>query len=276
MPTRLTNTEKWKGFFFKKLPLEYKLFWQYINDDCDFCGLWTVDIEVAELRVGAELSVDIALELFGSNVQVLQDGQVWFIPEFIATNYGTLSQTNSVHRKVAAILASKCVNVCDRNNIENTQKTPQKRGDAAPKDMDMEMDMEKEKDMDIKPRSQKKSKPETIQGEIDIWPTFEEWWNLYDKKIDKIKAEKAWQKLTQLERETAMFHGEQYVKATPNKSYRKDPTTYLNNKSFNNEIPYPETRPENRNTGGNQFDEQVSREIQDRFNEAAKRRGSTP
>lgn len=66
---------------------------------------------------------------------------------------------------------------------------------------------------------------------------FEDFWNLYDKKVGaKDKLEKKWRELTDGERVTAMKHVHEYKLAQPDKKYRKDPATYLNNKSFNDEI----------------------------------------
>lgn len=67
--------------------------------------------------------------------------------------------------------------------------------------------------------------------------TFDEFWNLYDKKVgDKGKLEKKWASLTDDERSKAIWHIPQYKSAQPDKQFRKDPGTYLNNKSFNDEI----------------------------------------
>ena len=66
---------------------------------------------------------------------------------------------------------------------------------------------------------------------------FDDFWNLYDKKRgDKDKIEKKWQSLKDSEREAIMNHLPLYKKSQPNKKYRKDPATYLNNKSWNDEI----------------------------------------
>ncbi|WP_162793483.1 hypothetical protein [Runella rosea] len=66
---------------------------------------------------------------------------------------------------------------------------------------------------------------------------FDDWWNAYQKKVDRsVKLEKKWERLTDEERAKAMQHTAAYVLATPDKKYRKNPETYLNNKSFNNEI----------------------------------------
>ena len=65
---------------------------------------------------------------------------------------------------------------------------------------------------------------------------FEDFWNLYDKKVDRKSAEPKWGRLTDEERIKAMKHIPLYLKEYPEKKFRKDPQTYLNNKSFDNEI----------------------------------------
>jgi hypothetical protein len=65
---------------------------------------------------------------------------------------------------------------------------------------------------------------------------FDEWWNIYDKKISKEKAISKWNILTNEEKQLALKIVKEYVNSTPDKTFRKDPTTYLNNKSFNDEI----------------------------------------
>lgn len=66
---------------------------------------------------------------------------------------------------------------------------------------------------------------------------FETFWNEYDKKVgDKSKLEKKWISLTNEERELIMEHIPLYKLSQPDKKFRKDPSTFLNNKSWNDEI----------------------------------------
>ena len=65
---------------------------------------------------------------------------------------------------------------------------------------------------------------------------FEDWWLWYDYKISKDKAKKSWNKLNEREKDLALQTVQAYVESTPDKSFRKHPTTYLNQKSFNDEI----------------------------------------
>ena len=75
----------------------------------------------------------------------------------------------------------------------------------------------------------------TINENINI--DFEWFWNDYDKKVgDKQKLKKKWNKLTDEERQNAMNYLDLYKQSVPDKQFRKNPETFLNNKSWNDEI----------------------------------------
>ena len=82
---------------------------------------------------------------------------------------------------------------------------------------------------------EKKSKVNISKVNI-LDSAFDEWWDKYDKKINKDKSISKWNILTIEEKQLALKIVESYVDSTPDKTFRKDPTTYLNNKSFNDEI----------------------------------------
>lgn len=71
---------------------------------------------------------------------------------------------------------------------------------------------------------------------------FEEWWNLYKKKRGKEKCQKKWKKLSVSEKLACIKATPAYVESTPDITYRKDPYTYLNNKSWQDEIYFRQTR----------------------------------
>lgn len=75
-----------------------------------------------------------------------------------------------------------------------------------------------------------------IGKEIEIYPSFNDFWNLYGKKVGRHKTEKKWGKLTQSEREKIIKALPKYVACTPDIQYRKNPETYLNSKSWDDEI----------------------------------------
>ncbi len=66
--------------------------------------------------------------------------------------------------------------------------------------------------------------------------SFSEFWDLYDKKIDRAKCEKAFKKLTAKEIEAIKAALPNYVKSTPDTQYRKNPLTWINGKCWNDEV----------------------------------------
>lgn len=82
------------------------------------------------------------------------------------------------------------------------------------------------------------SSVEECKGE-DILVGFEIFWDLYDKKVgDKEKVKKKWDALSKSVHEQILNHVTLYKTAQPNKKYRKDPATYLNQKAWNDELIY--------------------------------------
>jgi 5-methylcytosine-specific restriction endonuclease McrA len=71
--------------------------------------------------------------------------------------------------------------------------------------------------------------------EINI--SFDSFWDLYDKKTgDKVKLISKWEKLSDNERVEIMKYIPNYKLCQPDKKFRKDPQTFLNNKSWNDEL----------------------------------------
>jgi hypothetical protein len=103
MAKRFTDTDKWKKPFIRGLEGPYKLLWFYILDDCDHAGIWQVDFEVAEIRIGQPVKEKKALEVFGERVVRIAANK-WWIPDFISFQYGELSEKNRLHVSVIQIL----------------------------------------------------------------------------------------------------------------------------------------------------------------------------
>lgn len=74
---------------------------------------------------------------------------------------------------------------------------------------------------------------------------FDDFWDLYDKKVgEKEKLKKKWSKLKDSERELIMKFIPEYKKSQPDKKYRKNPDTFFNQKSWNDELIQPEQKTE--------------------------------
>lgn len=76
-------------------------------------------------------------------------------------------------------------------------------------------------------------------GESTDSPTalsFENIWTLYGKKGNKKTSERKWSKLSAMAKEKAFSYIPAYVESTPDKQYRKNLETFLNQEVWNDEL----------------------------------------
>lgn len=79
---------------------------------------------------------------------------------------------------------------------------------------------------------------------------FEIFWDMYDKKVgDKNKIALKFDKLSQTEINLIFEHVPKYIKSQPDKKFRKNPETYLNNKSWLDEVILPNQTKSNNTKG---------------------------
>ena len=76
--------------------------------------------------------------------------------------------------------------------------------------------------------------PLTINQEPII--AFDEFWEAYDKKVDRTKCLAKWEKLSEQQHQEIMSNVHAYVAANNVKQYRKNPLTYLNGECWLDEI----------------------------------------
>lgn len=73
---------------------------------------------------------------------------------------------------------------------------------------------------------------------IALYPSFNDFWNSYQKKRGREACEKKWATVRQEDRIKIMEHVPAYIASTIDPKFRKDPKTYLNGKHWNDEILY--------------------------------------
>lgn len=81
----------------------------------------------------------------------------------------------------------------------------------------------------------------TKEKQIDV--LFETFWNTYDKKVNRPKSEKKFKSLSIDEITDIINRVPDYVKSTPDKQFRKDPLTYLNNRAWEDELQHTNNLP---------------------------------
>ena len=137
MAKRFTDTEKWKKPFIRGLQGAYKLLWLYICDDCDHAGIWQVDIEVAQIRIGEKIDSKEAVKSFDEKIIIFDKGNKWFIPSFLEFQYPSgLNPDNRAHNSVIILL--------EKYSLIISKDKPLISPSEGSMDMDMVKDMDKD------------------------------------------------------------------------------------------------------------------------------------
>ncbi len=100
---RFTDCQKWLDPWYRTLPLEYKLLWNFICDHCDNAGVWKIDFEVAAFFIGAPVEPVKSLEYYGHRIHVLSPAH-WLISQFVDFQFGLLSSESPLHRSVLKLI----------------------------------------------------------------------------------------------------------------------------------------------------------------------------
>jgi hypothetical protein len=145
-------------------------------------------------------------------VEWFEDGRRIWIRNFIKVQFGVLSEKSSTHRGVLRV-------------IESHRHTK-----GLPKGYQTLIGV-------VKVKNKVKVKSLVVSKEIkEPNIPFEYFWNTYDKKTDRQPCEKIWNKLSDEDRKAIMDYIPRYKISQPHKQYRKNPQTFLNNKSWLDEI----------------------------------------
>ena len=107
-----------------------------------------------------------------------------------------------------------------------------------------------------------KNTNKNINKEINY---FNDWWNLYNKKVGKTKAQNYWIKNIKAKQiEDIMKHTEKYIKIRT-KQYRKNPHPYLLNKTWEDELI------ENTEVDVDAYIKEKEKQVEKRYNEQQKK-----
>lgn len=251
MAKRFIDSNKYKKRFIRNLPSVYKIFWDYILCNCDNAGIWHVDFDVAKVETGEKsLNEKKARELFKEKIISFDNNEKWFIPSFIDFQYGKLNE-NTISKPLQSVIKQ----LKNYNLWEVYLKTYNSVNKGYPNSMDTLIDTVKEQEQDKvmdKDKNEEENKvKEQENRENNYEISFMDFWELYDKKRgDKTKLEKKWDALSNEDRKKIMDHIPKYIKAEPDKKFRKDPQTFLNNCSWNDELIYSDDKF--RNTEANE------------------------
>lgn len=117
MAKRFTDTEKWKRPWFRELPIQYKILWLYILDNCDMAGVWYVDIKLASFYIENKIKKEDAIKYLSKQIKIIDNGARWWITDFVNFQYGELRESSRVHLAIIDLL--KKYNLLDFVKIGN-------------------------------------------------------------------------------------------------------------------------------------------------------------
>lgn len=130
MAKRFTATEIWGEDWFLEMPNEYKLFWYYMLSNCDYAGIFKVNVRSFSGLLEVSLSSTTALEHFnlGKNrIRVLSDS-IWFIEDFFVYQYGMIfNYKNNMHDSIGKIYKKHEIDLTSLRGLREVRGTPKEK-----------------------------------------------------------------------------------------------------------------------------------------------------
>jgi len=97
----MTETDKWGDSWFRELPPDLKVFWEYLRDKCDFSGVWEIDIPLFQFQSKVNLDQAQLIRGLGDRVHIFAEGKKLWIKNFIKHQCkGKLSADCKPHRHI--------------------------------------------------------------------------------------------------------------------------------------------------------------------------------
>ena len=212
MSKRFIDTGIFDDDWFMDLSKEAKLLWIYCITKCDHAGLIKINPKLCGIQTDIK-DLDGTIKQLGNRLVTVSE-RLYFIPKFIEFQYPGFPNSK-VRQQQSAVEILQKHNLFDENKLTISKLLTNSYGNGNGND-----------------------NVNVIEGGVGetINIPFETFWNLYGKKQDRIKCEGKWKRLSNKDRNACIDAIPAYVKSTPDIQYRKNPATYLNNKSWENEV----------------------------------------
>jgi uncharacterized protein YdaU (DUF1376 family) len=183
-------------------------------------------------RCGEDKMNEILDELtFNEICPIVRDDSGWII--FTSRRFQKENEISKARSN--AVSSRRDRKKTDSKILQNTYKTYTKHIQTPENENENDYDYDIEIVNENENENEKKSFVENLK--IEIYPTFEDFWSDYDKKIgNKEKIKKKWDALSQKIKEEIIRYIPDYKASQPDKRFRKNPETFINNKSWEDEI----------------------------------------
>jgi hypothetical protein len=208
---RKIHTSFWSDTFIQDLDNEHRLFYLYLltNERTKQCGIYEISKKQMSFDLG--YSIDRVSKLIKYFIKI---GKILYsedTKEIALKNWNKYNGSSSP--KVVSCIQSELKQIKDRVLIEyvNGMYT------ASQEEQEQEQEEEKEKEV------------------FDI-SVFEEFWNLYEKKLNKEESLSAFKKIKSNEYNLIKSHIPIFVKQFKDKQFQPYFSTYLNKKRWQDEV----------------------------------------
>jgi len=138
---RLIDTGLWEKKWFRKLSLDAKAFWLYLNSACDNAGVWETDfLDIAEFYLNKKIDFEKVLDEINNGKQRIIEfnpRKLWLV-DFINTQYNVdvnkLNDKINTHKNVKILLSKHGIidvdffieNMETKRQHENTRQQTKK------------------------------------------------------------------------------------------------------------------------------------------------------
>ena len=238
MAYRFTNTEKWEDSWFSSLKQIEMLLFMYLCDNCDIAGFAEVNLKrwASDLNSNPD-TIEGALKGLQRGIITSKEGDAIYLRNFLKHQKNLPINTNN---KAHVGILRRFELYRYKFDIQDISEFVERGFQGGSMPLQRGTGNGNGKGNGIKGNVREKA--ETY--------TFEQFWTDYDKKVgDKKKLEAKWTKIPEAEKKRILEYIPAYKEAQPNKAYRKNPETFINQKSWNDEIIKANTGDCNRSNG---------------------------
>jgi len=154
---RFTETTKWNDPWFMDLPMESKLFWLWMLDNCDHAGVIDPNVRLAAFQIGYTKGKANLLDSLGDRIAMLPNDKVWIV-KFMEFQYPRLSEKCPAHTPVFKSI---------KKNGLDTLELPYPKASDSLKDKDKDKDTEEDTEEDTKAGCVSTWNPDEIQTRLN-------------------------------------------------------------------------------------------------------------
>lgn len=215
---RKLHVSFWSDIFISGLTPEQRYFYLYIltNDKTCQCGIYEISKRQMSFDTGYSIpAIEKLIAFFTAKGKIKYDERT---NEMAVKNW--LKYNDSTSPKVKACVSKELKNVKNTVLIEYLNSI-----DTSTQE-EQEQDPEEEQEQDTGDK--------VLKGQL-----FETFWNMYGKKNERWKCEAKFMKLKLSDIYLIIERLPAYILQTPEIKYRKNPSTWLNNKCWLDEIEPP-------------------------------------